>query len=49
MVKLIEKIVFSGVDGRVLLPLLIVLIYLAVGQVIAFIDEAQEIWRDAGK
>lgn len=46
MIKFIEKIVFSGADGRALLPLLVVLIYATIGQVGEFINEVKRVWEE---
>lgn len=46
MIKLVERIVFSGIDGRALLPLLVILIYVAVGQVEEIIREIKKVWRE---
>lgn len=46
MIKLIEKIVFSGANGTILIIPLIILIYVAFGQVEEFISIAKEIWRE---
>lgn len=46
MARLVERIAFSGVDGRVLIIPLAVLIYVAVGQVIEFVEMAKEIFNE---
>lgn len=46
MVRLVERIVFSGVDGRILIVPLLVLIYVAVGQVGEFINMAKDIFNE---
>jgi hypothetical protein len=47
MISLVERIVFSGIDGRALLPLLVILIFVIIGQVEEFIKEVKEIWKEA--
>lgn len=42
MIKLIEKIVFSGVNGTILIIPLIILIYVTFGQVQEFITIAKK-------
>lgn len=46
MVKLVERIVFSGVDGRVLLPLLVVLIHVVIGQAKEIVNEIKKVWQE---
>lgn len=46
MTKLVEKIVFSGIDGRALIPLLIVLIFVVIGQVGEIIEEIKKPWKE---
>lgn len=46
MIKLIEKIAFSGANGKVLIVPLIILLYMTFGQVQEFVSMAKEIWRE---
>lgn len=46
MVRLVERIVFSGVDGRILIVPLLILIYVAVGQIMEFVDMAKDIFNE---
>ena len=46
MISLIEKIVFSGANGRILIIPLILLIYVVVGQVVEFVGMAREIFKE---
>ncbi|WP_236910153.1 hypothetical protein [Clostridium sp. Cult3] len=46
MIRFVERIVFSGVDGRVLLPLLIVLVFVIIGQAEEFIEEVKDVWKE---
>lgn len=45
VVKTVERIVFSGVNGTVLIIPLIILIYVAVGQAREFTSMAREIFK----
>lgn len=47
--KLVEKIVFSGVDGTILILPLLVLIYVIVGQAKDCIRMTREIFREEAK
>lgn len=49
MARLVENIVFSGADGRALIPLLIILVFVIIGQVEEFITEVKEIWKEGDK
>lgn len=49
MVRLVERIVFSGVDGRALIPLLAVLVYVTIGQAGEFIEEVKKVWQEVDK
>lgn len=46
MTRLVERIVFSGIDGRALIPLLIVLVFVIIGQAEEFVQEVKEIWKE---
>lgn len=45
MIRLVERIVFSGVDGRILIIPLSVLICVAVGQAKDVVKEIRKVWR----
>lgn len=42
--KGVERIVFSGIDGKILVPLLIYLLWIGVGQAKDFIKISKEIF-----
>lgn len=46
MITLVEKIVFSGIDGKVLILPLIGLIWFTIGQAKDFTEEVKEILRE---
>ncbi len=46
MVNLVERIVFYGIDGRALLPLLVVLIYVVIGESKEIVREVKKIWQE---
>lgn len=46
MIKLVERMVFSGIDGRALLPLLAVLIYVVIGQAKEIVNEIKKVWQE---
>lgn len=45
MIRLVERIVFSGVDGRILIIPLVVLIYVVIGQAKDVVKEIRKVWR----
>lgn len=46
MARLVEKIVLSGADGRALIPLLIVLVFVIIGQAGEFVEEVKDVWKE---
>jgi len=45
----VERIVFSGINGKALIPLLIILLWVAVGQVEEFIETTKQIFKEEEK
>lgn len=45
----VERIVFSGINGKILIPLLIILLWVAVGQVEEFIEITEQIFKEEEK
>ncbi|WP_236915714.1 hypothetical protein [Clostridium sp. Cult2] len=45
MIRIVEKIVFSGADGRILIIPLLVLIYVIIGQAKDVVKEIRKVWR----
>lgn len=43
--NLVAKIVFSGVNGTILIPLLVFLLYISVGQVKEFIEINKQVFK----
>ncbi len=43
---LVSRIVFSGVNGTILIIPLTILLYITFGQVQEFVSMAKEIWRE---
>lgn len=45
MIRLVEKIVFSGANGRILIIPLLVLMYVVLGQAKDVVKEIRKVWR----
>ena len=49
MISLVERIVFSGIDGRALIPILAILIIVIIGQAEEIIEEIKKPWKEVKK
>lgn len=45
----VEIIAFSGINGKILIPLLIILLWVAVGQAEEFIEITKQIFKEEEK